>query len=239
MEICENCGKDNNGNFGSGRFCSEKCARGFSTKANRNLINDKIRITFSQKIKNKPILKICKTCGVIFESEFKRRKRKNYCSIKCRNNNPDSKLKISEARIRSIEKGIINGAGIKMNFIFNDKIIKCESILEYSCLLFFCNKYNVKNIERNRFKIPYIIENQKKIYIPDFIIETENKFIVECKSSKLSSDLREKWRKYISDQEIKRKILKEFALKNNMIDFWYTETTASSFYKEAKFLRSV
>lgn len=29
---CENCGREHNGNYGSGRFCSQKCARGFSSK---------------------------------------------------------------------------------------------------------------------------------------------------------------------------------------------------------------
>lgn len=30
--ICENCGKKHDGTYGSGRFCSKKCARSFSTK---------------------------------------------------------------------------------------------------------------------------------------------------------------------------------------------------------------
>ena len=30
--ICDNCGKEHNGFYGSGRFCCEKCARSFSTK---------------------------------------------------------------------------------------------------------------------------------------------------------------------------------------------------------------
>ena len=30
--ICENCGKNYNIIYGSGRFCSEKCARSYSTK---------------------------------------------------------------------------------------------------------------------------------------------------------------------------------------------------------------
>lgn len=38
---CENCDNDHNGNYGSGRFCSSKCARGFSTKEKRQEINQK------------------------------------------------------------------------------------------------------------------------------------------------------------------------------------------------------
>ena len=30
--ICEYCGKEHNGSYGSGRFCSEECARSYSTK---------------------------------------------------------------------------------------------------------------------------------------------------------------------------------------------------------------
>lgn len=30
--ICEKCGKEHDGEYGSGRFCSAKCARGFSSK---------------------------------------------------------------------------------------------------------------------------------------------------------------------------------------------------------------
>jgi hypothetical protein len=35
---CENCGEDHDGSYGSGRFCSIKCARGFSTKEKRKEI---------------------------------------------------------------------------------------------------------------------------------------------------------------------------------------------------------
>jgi hypothetical protein len=39
MKKCENCNEDHNGSYGSGRFCSSECARGFSTKAKRSEIN--------------------------------------------------------------------------------------------------------------------------------------------------------------------------------------------------------
>ena len=34
--ICENCGKEHDGTYGSGRFCCSKCARSFSTKNDDN-----------------------------------------------------------------------------------------------------------------------------------------------------------------------------------------------------------
>lgn len=39
---CENCSTNIIIIYGSGRFCSQKCARGFSTKKNRKEINEKV-----------------------------------------------------------------------------------------------------------------------------------------------------------------------------------------------------
>jgi len=47
--ICENCNNDNDGTYGSGRFCGSKCSRSFSTKVKRNEINIKV----SETLKNK------------------------------------------------------------------------------------------------------------------------------------------------------------------------------------------
>jgi len=44
---CENCKEKHDGSYGSGRFCSKKCAKGFSTKAKRKEINKKV----SEKLK--------------------------------------------------------------------------------------------------------------------------------------------------------------------------------------------
>lgn len=47
--ICENCNKDHDGLYGSGRFCSSICARGFSTKNKREEINQRV----SEKLKGR------------------------------------------------------------------------------------------------------------------------------------------------------------------------------------------
>ena len=36
---CENCGKEHNGSYGSGRFCSKECAKSFSTKNSQGQLN--------------------------------------------------------------------------------------------------------------------------------------------------------------------------------------------------------
>lgn len=52
MNICENCNKEHNGSYGSGRFCDKVCARGFSTKSKRKEINEKVSKTLELKLNN-------------------------------------------------------------------------------------------------------------------------------------------------------------------------------------------
>ena len=78
---CEYCNVKHNGYYGSGRFCSCKCARGFSTKLKREDISKNV----SNKLKGKGHgnIKIkCNNCFKNFTVNWFQRKRK-YCSIKC------------------------------------------------------------------------------------------------------------------------------------------------------------
>jgi len=40
--ICENCGTEHDGSYGSGRFCCKKCACAYSTKDKRQEINQRV-----------------------------------------------------------------------------------------------------------------------------------------------------------------------------------------------------
>jgi hypothetical protein len=71
--ICENCSREHNGSYGSGRFCSTKCARGFSTKEKRKEINRKVSIKL---LKNQPWNKGEKN----LISSFERRKLEKHAS---------------------------------------------------------------------------------------------------------------------------------------------------------------
>lgn len=80
---CENCEKEYEGKYGSGRFCSSKCARGFSTKAKRAEINKRVGVW--AKI-NRPITLVeieCSTCRKIFKMP-KTKSSYRYCSVECR-----------------------------------------------------------------------------------------------------------------------------------------------------------
>lgn len=60
---CENCQNHHDGKYGSGRFCSPKCSRGFSTKEKRSFINQKVSLTLQLKLNN----------GLTRDQEMKRR----------------------------------------------------------------------------------------------------------------------------------------------------------------------
>jgi hypothetical protein len=77
MLKCENCDLEHSGIYASGRFCSVKCARGFSSKAKRKEINEKVSKTLTKNFK---ILIQCKYCNVEFETIKKNRK---FCSRSC------------------------------------------------------------------------------------------------------------------------------------------------------------
>ncbi len=87
---CENCEKEHEGSYGSGRFCCCKCARGFATKNKRKEINEKV----SQKLKGdvrcawnknkkliKRIKKQCQYCTNIFEVRITENQK--FCSKEC------------------------------------------------------------------------------------------------------------------------------------------------------------
>lgn len=76
MNKCENCREKHEGKYGSGRFCSSKCARSFSAKVNREETNNKISLTLTKE----PYTNICKECN----NEFKtKRKYIKYCTRNC------------------------------------------------------------------------------------------------------------------------------------------------------------
>lgn len=64
--ICERCGKEHDGSFGSGRFCSRKCAntRELSSSTKKK-IADSVKNTIGEKEREG---KVCKKCGKIFHS---------------------------------------------------------------------------------------------------------------------------------------------------------------------------
>ena len=79
--LCNNCNKEIINVFGSGKFCTMKCSRSFSTKKKRKDINKSV----SEKLKNSGngnIIKICKYCEGNFIISWSKREQ-ICCSRKC------------------------------------------------------------------------------------------------------------------------------------------------------------
>jgi hypothetical protein len=120
--VCENCGKDHNGSYGSGRFCSGPCARCFSTKNNRDEINRKVSVSLGGTGETKET--ICENCGTQF-----RRKNKNakYCSLSCQHAHQWELYKRKVELIGSFEISL-NGSGSKRakKYLAEVRSDKCE-----------------------------------------------------------------------------------------------------------------
>ena len=95
MTKCENCGNEHTGEYGSGRFCSIKCSRGFATKSKRAEINEKVSSALTQP----KILLQCKECGTTFIQQRKR----VFCSVSC-----SQKFKWKNTAYRKARQDLIN-----------------------------------------------------------------------------------------------------------------------------------
>ena len=128
MKECENCSSEHDGFYGSGRFCSIKCSRGFSTKAKRKEINEKV----SKKLKdNIPWHK--GKIGVYSKEHLEKQ------SIKTREyfqNNPGEASRRNTGRIHSKETKI----KISNSLIKDPHICKCKT-----CQKEFLSKNKHKN----------------------------------------------------------------------------------------------
>lgn len=74
--ICEYCLQDNSKTYGSGRFCSKKCASAFSTKAKRREINEAVSRKLTGRVSTAPTRtpeQLAKWSAVINTPEMKKR----------------------------------------------------------------------------------------------------------------------------------------------------------------------
>lgn len=79
MKKCENCGLNHCGEYGSGRFCDSKCARGFSTKAKRIEINEKVSKSLTKD--DSLYSRVCGYCGREYKAYLS--KKVKFCSSSC------------------------------------------------------------------------------------------------------------------------------------------------------------
>lgn len=191
MKSCENCGNEHAGNYGSGRFCSTKCSRGFSTKAKRTEINE--RISNSMKGSGNGIVKLtCNNCETEFEIGWNKRNQ-NTCSAKCAGelrwkdenyrSNIESKLRelcsTEEKRNRLRDIGRKGGFGTKG---ITSSGTRYESLIEKSCFEYLENmqiKFEAHKPIPNSSKISdiYLIELNIWIEVDGINREAKKKWI--------------------------------------------------------------
>lgn len=196
MKTCENCSSLSDGSYGSGRFCSAKCARGFSTKSKRVEINEKVRI----KLSGSPYPKICQHCNKYFTVSAKK-KDQRFCSRQCvsagihvgRIVSDSTKQKISD----SVKNQYFNG---KKNYGGRTKWItygnlKVQGTYEYrTCTILDNWKLNniIRDWEYTNDRVTYVDDNGiTRNYLIDFkVIPNDGLFYyLEVKGYATSNDL--------------------------------------------------
>lgn len=233
MRICEKCNINHDGKYGSGRFCSQKCSRSFSTSNKRKEINEKVSRSFNEKrILIEKTCLICSKKFIVVKCRSSKKTCSKSCSSKLINSNLDVREKLSVARTKAIMSGKTNFKSIKCDYEFKNSLIKCDSKIEYACLNYFETVYDAISMKRCNEFIEFEDNGQKRRFIPDFIIETnEDVFIVECKSFISIKSLNEKWRKYNELSLKKKEILVEYAISTNRKPFWFTKDLHLLYYK--------
>lgn len=236
MRTCEKCGTEHSGKYASGRFCSSRCSRSFSTSKAREEINKKVSKTLT--LRTAFFEKTCPICASTFKVT-KRRVGKQTCSVKCghklSNSRPETREKLSIARTQAIIDGKTNFKSIKCTYFFGETQIRCDSKIEYACLNYFETIHKAISMERCSESIEFDDNGQKRRFIPDFVIETpDDYFIVECKSFISVKSLNEKWRKYNELSLIKREILNKYAAETHRKPFWFTKDLHTCYYDNVK-----
>jgi hypothetical protein len=205
MKYCENCGCKHDGSYGSGRFCSVKCSRGFSTKAKRKEINEKVSKSLRGNIPwnrsndyvDKFINKICPQCNKKFEIHYSKRNQK-CCSISCASKLRGGWINHNKVDWSAVnKKSYANGhnyvsGGTTKWYDYNG--IKVQGKYELRTC-FILDKWKesgkIKTWEYTKDRIEYIgIDNKKHSYLLDFkVFENNGSFYyVEVKGKKVDND---------------------------------------------------
>jgi hypothetical protein len=231
--VCENCGKNKDEKYGSGRFCSSFCSKSFSTKGKRKEINEKI----SKANKGRgvgDVLLNCGYCGIDFYRDYRRRRQK-FCSISCAsshvNMDEERKNKIRRSRINFLKSGKYKGYGNKSIYKFKGNDIRCDSHVERACVNYF-ETLGATDIERSDLEIKYGYNGSISIYIPDFKVTMNDfVFIVEAKSYMSVKKINSKWREYNEKSELKKEALIKYCEENGYEHFWFTKDLNLKYYR--------
>lgn len=160
--ICERCGKEHLGTFGSGRFCSRACA---NARVLSKDIRDKIKLSMKRYcINNGYIERKCKVCGKTIKTSNK----SGFCSECLKHSDEGKEFLHTTLSIATKGKcgGRRNGSGTGKKGIY--KGYHVDSTWELAYIIY--NLENGVQFERNDTTFfEYDYENKKHKYYPDFI----------------------------------------------------------------------
>lgn len=246
---CTYCGKivykpKNEIESGANLFCSASCAATFNnftrtetTKGKTKLlncadcgteyigaVNTPVSTGLCPECKDAPIEKECEICHCKIYGSYAIK----YCDP-CRS-------KVVGNKIQSrINNGTLFSKSIRCEYDFNGKKIKCDSKLEYVCLYWFDNNFDVVDMKRSDVIIPYSMDNKTLNYFPDFEVYLSDgtKYLIECKGV-VGKKLSDKWHNYNRKAIEKKKVLEKWCEENGYIPFWFSQLEHQKLYYSLK-----
>lgn len=248
--VCNNEVYKSLGDLESGaRFCSTSCAAIFNNQLRPTRDKGKVKkliCSFCDKeyigsvhtplltalcYKCRTMKKVshssnCIECGIIIYGSYG----KKYCDS-CRN-----KRRITLNQFK-VNNGLLFSKSIKCKYLFKNKEIKCDSKLEYVCLYFFNQNYDLLDINRSQIVLQYSLDNKIYNYFPDFeiILTDGTKYLVECKGV-VGKKLSVKWNNYNLKSIEKQKALERWCNENGYIPFWFEQKKYEKIYKLFKLI---
>ena len=221
---CESCGIEHNGSYASGRFCSSKCSRSFSTKGKRQDINiklsKKLKDHFNENnsaIKGKwrndkgewvePWYVPCVICG-----QDTKRHYIETCSETCyRTLHSNIRMK------RILEEGTSSTWTNKGIFEYKGTKIHCDSKLEKAALVLLIDEFGADSVERFENILNFYDDGFARKWNPDFFVKKNGEnYIVEVKMPPRENSNSE----YFSMIPLKKKALVEFCQRFGYKDMW-------------------
>lgn len=214
---CENCGKEHDGTYGTGRFCSNGCAHSFSTKNKRLEINKKISESLQktnliltnirqQKYNLNP--KICPICkkAISYEKRLNKTCGDKNCTYEW--------YRIAQQKANIKRRFVENGQGRSKSGWY--KGFFCNSTYELVFVI-YCLDHNIK-IERNTQGYEYEWDGKKHLYYPDFIVNNELYEIKGYVSSKVYAKIK------AVPQKVNLLLYKDLQKYMNYVDEKYNKT---------------
>jgi len=152
--ICEKCGKEHDGTFGSGRFCSRACA-------NSRVLNDNVKHKISIKLRKNTTVQYCLSC----KQKISKGSKTGYCK-NCFRQSKEYRQTLSNSLSGKVG-GYRIGSGRGKRGTY--KGYYCDSSWELAYVIYNL-EHNIK-FERNRQTFNYVYNCKVHKYMPDWKID--------------------------------------------------------------------